>query len=88
MTIETVRDDLTTKTSADLIARVNQTAEFMVDDRGFICVVEPLKGHPEGRGLGPKPVEIISYDKAQLLNSDEEFPRDYHTMLKGLYLSD
>ena len=86
MTLEIIRRDLSPKQRKDLIEIVNGSKLFKVGEDGFVCVTDIKNGHPSTR-MGPRPLGLITGDRASLLNTDLYFPEDYHGKLKELYRS-
>ena len=84
MVFETVRTSLSSRQVTELTEIINKSRTFVVDDFGYVCVVNVQNGHPATR-MGPRPVGLITSDKAQMLNTELSFPQDYHQMLRKLY---
>ena len=84
MVLKTVRTNLLSKQVTELTGIINKSRTFVVDEFGYVCVVNVQNGHP-ATGMGPRPVGLITSDKAQLLNTEISFLWDYPQMLRDLY---
>ena len=88
--IEIIREDLTRRQRADLVTRLNREG-FRVTSQGHVEVVEVKNGHPHYHGASPRPcplpVGFLHSSRAELVNTDETFPEDYHAKLRDIYRS-
>lgn len=86
--IETIRENLNSKQIKSLIHKLNDSG-FYVSESGHVGIENPKTDHPYwGAGIVHYlPVGFIGKDYAEIVNTEKEFPEDYHAQLRDIYRS-
>ena len=87
--IERVRNDLSRNQRKDLVQKLQQEG-FKVRASGYIVVRDLKPNHPKEFHLPrdlPLPVGFLDRNYASLVNTDKNFPEDYHAKLMWIYQS-
>ncbi|MBI2656097.1 hypothetical protein HYX06_06775 [Candidatus Woesearchaeota archaeon] len=86
MVFELVKFGLSPERAEKLVTIISRSRVFSIDYHGYVDVRNAKTGHPETQ-FGPRPVGLVTSDRAVLLNKGIHSLKEYHELLETFYHS-